>query len=593
MTDDEGNQHEILSIIKTLDNFNQEMGTLRGDLKLNQGLPNGIEDQQSFISSFESGFKTFWTEAKETAHLKALKEVNTKLLGSDIDPKNISLKHFVLNTPIASFLQKEIPVDGEYQNYGYRDLVQDAYEGIKIGVNIYKVMWDIAHYRGYLETVAVLQGGLESVMGIYKKSNEAVNIVNQHYGQCSAADAIKRNKATTNFIIRKMNNIYLHTIQLNINGNNIMLGTKEGNAAFRKWMEIQVFPEMSKTLSLNEFVKSLTTTVYNFNPRHNTTINYTSKVSMSPRSDYEIVRFSKVKQAFNRLQSKDLYNCGYSLVDLIFFYNLIAYNGTSGRSSFTNLFEDIIINKGSAAINNYNKYISQLDLNPDVNFKLSSQDIQELLVEAAPVVTISDLLSGKKKPIKTWVQDEKTFKFHLVERIDRTATRGDIPEYMTEEFMGEWESPDIPDDVPMDENIGGEIDEETVSNRKGIREVAVPIDSDENSNIYKSFNYKEVAISSNDLISPVLNSYDFVSESKLLETEKTSILSLIDDKKIKRYNNQDFEITLSPDKGEIKVKLGDHTFDEVAVKLIKDDNGILYYEVDLEKTLENDKNCNN
>jgi len=39
-------------------------------------------------------------------------------------------------------------------------------------------MWDIAHYRGYLETVAVLQGGLESVMGIYKKSNEAVNIVN-------------------------------------------------------------------------------------------------------------------------------------------------------------------------------------------------------------------------------------------------------------------------------------------------------------------------------------------------------------------------------------------------------------------------------
>jgi len=74
-----------------------------------------------------------------------------------------------------------------------------------------------------------------------------------------------------------------------------MLGTKEGNAAFRKWMEIQVFPEMSKTLSLNEFVKSLTTTVYNFNPRHNTTINYTSKVSMSPRSDYEIVIFSKVK----------------------------------------------------------------------------------------------------------------------------------------------------------------------------------------------------------------------------------------------------------------------------------------------------------
>jgi hypothetical protein len=46
-------EHNIFRIIQQLHEFSEEMGNLRSGLKLNQGLPNSVEEQMTWIRDFE------------------------------------------------------------------------------------------------------------------------------------------------------------------------------------------------------------------------------------------------------------------------------------------------------------------------------------------------------------------------------------------------------------------------------------------------------------------------------------------------------------------------------------------------------------
>jgi hypothetical protein len=119
----------------------------------------------------------------------------------------------------------------------------------------------------------------------------------------------------------------------------IELGTDEGNASFKLFMETVVIPNLMKgkygdgntinpALSKNEFIKSLTPVLYKHNARYNVTINYAPGINMSPRSDAEKALFEKIKYDFNAFRygslSKIKYKIGneyYDIPELFYYYN--------------------------------------------------------------------------------------------------------------------------------------------------------------------------------------------------------------------------------------------------------------------------------
>ena len=158
----------------------------------------------------------------------------------------------------------------------------------------------------------------------------------------------------------------------------IELGTEEGNASFKLFMETVVIPNLIKgkygdgnnvdpALAKNEFIRSLSPTLYKHNPHYNVTINYAPGINMSPRSDAEKALFEKIKYDFNAFRSGALSHIKYkigdrfwSIPELFYYYNQIAFGGRPGENTLTSIFQDILDYK---PIKDYRDYENTLDMN--------------------------------------------------------------------------------------------------------------------------------------------------------------------------------------------------------------------------------------
>ena len=67
---------------------------------------------------------------------------------------------------------------------------------------------------------------------------------------------------------------------------------------------------------------------------------------MSPRSDTDSALFEEVKHDFNNLRTTDYYYLSggikHSLIDLFYYYNLIAFGGKVGENTLSNIFQDVL-----------------------------------------------------------------------------------------------------------------------------------------------------------------------------------------------------------------------------------------------------------
>lgn len=88
-------------------------------------------------------------------------------------------------------------------------------------------------------------------------------------------------------------------------------------------------------------------------------LNMSLNINMMPKSDSERAEFKKYKDSLNNLRKREYGE--HRLIDLMFYYNLIAYNGESSQNSFTSLFEDIFAEKGNNAVTDWIKFYSIFD----------------------------------------------------------------------------------------------------------------------------------------------------------------------------------------------------------------------------------------
>ena len=173
----------------------------------------------------------------------------------------------------------------------------------------------------------------------------------------------------------------------------VQLGTREGDASFKRFMEHKVIPDLKRGfdgksykefLKSNEFIKGLQPSVFTNTPNYTSILGFSLPINMSPRSDQEKALLDKYRQSFNELKSSPIkYNVGmnsYDLVELFFLYNQIAYQGRVGENTLTNIFQE---SQDYGIIDDYRAFINDFDMTNDI---ILDQDVtlQELVAWCSP-----------------------------------------------------------------------------------------------------------------------------------------------------------------------------------------------------------------
>lgn len=138
----------------------------------------------------------------------------------------------------------------------------------------------------------------------------------------------------------------------------VSLGTRDGDATFKLWMEKHFIPSLqdgNSVLKDNKFIKDLIQVLNTKNPSKNALTHYTLNTNMMPRSDSQKAAFDVYKSEFNKI-SEHVYSVGNQnipMIDLFYYYGLIAHYGKPGETSLMPIFEN---QHGGNAPSRFHKY---------------------------------------------------------------------------------------------------------------------------------------------------------------------------------------------------------------------------------------------
>lgn len=407
----DGAYYYPLQVIRQLNQFASEMSLIRPNLTLNQQLPNSKENQINFVKKFENIIydRLSSTDIKETQELKELAQLNDEL----------GKEKYAID--LVNFVWKE----------DYRNAAIKAYESIKYKVNVLDLLLKVPHYFGYLKSCSALYKSLQNSSLQYREQDRiAETIIRGDLGIKNSKNIQSRLKLASRYISRQMNNMFLNsqnvelTIPKIVDGVvddatkiSIKLGTKEGNQAFKEWMDLVIIPKY-KTLysSTNRFFKELHEAAYHKTDGRNTQVNFTTGIDIMSSNTSEINKVAEVTEAFNRLATKEEIK-GLPIVNLFFYYDLIAYDRQPGQYSLTPIFNQLVALNNTDVLTDYVAFVSDLDQSGNYILSLDPQQIDEIERFIAPSVSIYALDTCKEK--YAWVKDPLDSKFYLIEKIQK------------------------------------------------------------------------------------------------------------------------------------------------------------------------------
>lgn len=441
----DGQKYKVIQVIKKLSHIANEQARLRPILGLNQELPNDTASQFKFLRNFESIFSQ---RAQELgANNKAIKDFKDANGGT----LEISFQKFI-------------------QDADYRDFIIKAYEPIKAAVNIFDVMTNSEHYLGYAEALNANIESISLASTSYRIANDvSKNVLNKYFKVARNGTLHdKYIKRVQKFIANRINNQFLlsQNIVLNVpngmpvfdvNGKmikysknaQIVLGTPHGNATFKYWMENYVIPTWQSELSANKFIKDLVKFNISNTFDGEGQVNYALTENMMPKSDYERAIFKQYKDDLNSLQGETLKGTTIPKLDLLFYYNLIAYNGESGQNSFTSLFEDIFAEKTNDTVRQYVEFYSVFD--KEGSFELGRDFTEdELLQYIAPV---ENLEQGKLKYIRAYNPDTMRIEMFVLKDPDTPMSEIDEDNPLADEINSQVDFQSDLDDLVNPEDF--------------------------------------------------------------------------------------------------------------------------------------------
>ena len=323
-------------------------------------------------------------------------------------PENNSYRRIFTQTYIND---TNAPLETQYS------AVQDRLKRIptsKVFFNILDIL-QVPHYMEYLKSADMLHQYMTNSIkyrAIYNLGKRAITEI----GAYSAADRENIFKRTEQFIDRLIRDRFFFAQQLEFqipygsdyfvfedgdikrttadnSSTKIVLGTREGNASFKLLMEETIIPELQRIdeFKNNKFIQSLKPVLFSGNPEYQTTICYAPNINMSPRSDTDSALFEEIKHDFNELRTTDFtYPLGMvkaDVINLLYYYNQIAFGGKIGENTLTNIFQDALDYKD---IKNHRDFESKMDKTG--NFEISDKknniegtiSLDTLIKEVAP-----------------------------------------------------------------------------------------------------------------------------------------------------------------------------------------------------------------
>jgi len=151
--------------ITKLELMHKEMLNFSKIARLNQGLPNTVDDLINWLRSFESiiskrinqGDMLDSEQSKEAK--KALEALNERTL------------HIPKNAENRSELLHQVNLKAFVENEYYRKEIINIYESLKFAVNIFAAADDLLHYAGYQKVVGALVTTLEGASATWHLAN--------------------------------------------------------------------------------------------------------------------------------------------------------------------------------------------------------------------------------------------------------------------------------------------------------------------------------------------------------------------------------------------------------------------------------------
>lgn len=415
-------------LIVELQKMAEEMAIVRTLVALNQDLPNNVQDILKIIRRFEDILANRITKDSDF-----YKKYKTKI---------VDIKRYV-------------------DDFQYRMDVINAYEQVKDYINPFRVIENNDHYFSYLKSLQVQYDSFITNSTIIKASNEISRDIIWKKAKTNLDQYLKKIKK---FVIMKMNNIWMRRnspilipnneyklthivdvdklIPINEQQRNpipLQLGTAKGNATFKHWMDTVVFPELQKTLSIqNKLIRDLFKFENSKTEDGNGVVQYGLDFPIFPKTAQELKDFDLYKNALQKLASYKIGNT--TIQDLLFYYNLIVYNGENLTNSLSNLFIDIISNKSSNIVNSHTSFYANFRKE---SFEIGTQYTEdELLKYIAPITTIEGLSKNKLDYARVYsdtkmqyilVYKDKKAAQEILEKLYSTVNDEDIENAMDSE----------------------------------------------------------------------------------------------------------------------------------------------------------------
>lgn len=406
----------------------EELRRLGQLLHINQGLETSYAKAVKYIETV--------TNAISDRAYSILRTENRKLKKEQKEAKDVNTRQYIFNfhqfATDSSYREACIDVyEGRVnleklskdKNYAItiRELVGNRFNGNtgeisdvhKFFYNILDVL-QVPHYLQYLQSADQLHQAMTQsakYRSVYNLGRKAIGIL-RAFSQSDREEIFKKTEQMVNRLMRDRFLISYPKITIPEGENyffqdqdqikkkvstgemKIQLGTPAGNMSFKLLMETKIIPELIgmtqdseyPEIKDNEFLKSLTPTMWKRNFNYQVTMNMAPNINMSPRSDVDIALFEKIKYDFNKLRTtKFRYNLGgtnFDLIELFWLYNQIAFDGRAAENSLTSVFRDVLDYK---IIKKFRDFESQMD--KEANFEETVSDgtlIREVALRRSP-----------------------------------------------------------------------------------------------------------------------------------------------------------------------------------------------------------------
>lgn len=532
---------ELLAAAKELSSFGRILG-------INQGINTSIADKIAYLNKLESVFKDR-IKLKSTDILKAQEILASKPYYASLYGSEQEALNYIMDT-IERARKANIIDDFNilkfFNDAEYRELAIDTYDLLKDTINILDVISRVPHFRAMVDasgTDFYLFSTTSSVFNLmYNISHDLLQ--RGRLGALTSKQVQQFTRDLQNFIQSQITLKYFKENQITVpigqdiqvvnskgefaqskENEKLNLGTIEGQASFKLWMEQVVVPNLqqgitedgntahiTRGLLTNKFIQDLISDSTTRTTTADEKAIITLPINMSTQtSEYNQTMFVAYLSEFNALRAYT-YN-GISLQTLFFWYNLIVNRNIQSESSLTKIFKSAIgNNNGNNDINNYFKYVGDMDR--DQLLSVDDFEVDDLLLSCAPKVSRSWLTSKKyeiltyPRFVKCW--DFETGTYKLYEFDESTITT-------SEEYS----------DDSMDDDMGFYEEYESM------------LDGQSNVSTFKPIGYRELNTNPNMSKAEVANLYPFLTRNSVTSQENllTHLTRLIKQRKIFIYND--------------------------------------------------------